>query len=120
MKKLLIMLTVALAFCFSAMAAEDANGTWKATLDTPQGQMENTFVIKVDAGKVTGTISSAMMGSQAITNGAVDGDKIKFSLTTDFGEISYSGTVKGDEMKLTLSAGGGQFTLDMTAKRVKT
>ena len=120
MKKFAAVLIAILAFSFSALAAEDANGTWKATLETPQGAMENTFLLKIDGGKVTGTISSQMMGSQQISDGKIDGDKITFSITSDFGVISYSGTIKGDDMKLTLTVGGGQFTLDLTAKRVKT
>lgn len=119
MKKLTAVLIAALVFSFSALAAEDANGTWKGTMDTPQGSMENTFTLKVEGGKVTGTISSQMMGSQQISSGTVDGDKITFSVQSDFGELSYSGTIKGDDMKLTMTVGGGQFTLDMTAKRIK-
>ena len=119
MKKFAAVLIAILAFSFSGLAAEDANGTWKATIETPQGAMENTFLLKIDGGKVTGTISSQMMGSQQISDGKIDGDKITFSITSDFGVISYSGTIKGDDMKLTLTVGGGQFTLDLTAKRVK-
>jgi hypothetical protein len=119
MKKFAAILIAALVFSFTAVAAEDANGTWKASFDTPGGTMENTFLFKVEDGKVTGTISS-QMGTQQITSGSVDGDKIKFSVNSDFGVLSYAGVVKGDDMKLTLTVGDGQFTLDMNAKRVKT
>ena len=113
-------MALVLGLSVMGMAAEDATGTWKATLETPNGSAVNTFVLKVDGDKVTGTISSDMMGSQQITTGKVDGDKISFSFTTDFGVIAYAGTVKGDTMNLTLTVGDGQFTLPVNATRVKT
>lgn len=118
MKRIVVILIAALGLSVMAFAAENAVGTWKATLETPNGSMENTFVLKVAEGKVTGTISSQMMGTQQITGGSLDGDKIKFTVTSDFGVIAYSGTIKGDDMKLTLTVGDGQFTLDVAAKRV--
>lgn len=102
----------------AALGQENAAGTWKATMETPNGSAENTFVLAVDGAKVTGSISG-MMGTVQIADGKLDGDKISFSINTDFGTISYSGTIKGDEMKLTLSAGGGQFTFDLVAHRAK-
>jgi hypothetical protein len=41
----------------TALAA-DVAGTWKATVDTPNGAMESTFVFKVDGAKLTGTVTS--------------------------------------------------------------
>src|ERR1700722_11998446 len=110
MKKIIVMLTLVLGLSAIAVAAEDASGTWKATLETPNGAMTNTFVLKVDGDKLTGSISSDMMGTQQITSGKVDGDKVTFSFTSDFGVIAYSGTVKGDTLNLTLTVGDGQFT----------
>jgi hypothetical protein len=119
MKQFLVMLIAVMGLSVMAVAAEDATGTWKATFETPNGSQVNTFVFKMDGSKVTGTISSDMMGTQQISDGKVDGDKITFSFTSDFGVISYSGTIKGDTMKLTLSAGNGQFTVEVNASRVK-
>ncbi len=119
MKKLIVLLTAILAFSLMAFAAEDANGNWKTTIETPNGSQTQTFALKVDAGKVTGTIGSEMMGNLQIADGKIEGDKISFSVSTNFGAIRYAGTISGDTMKLTLTVGDGQFTLDIAATRVK-
>jgi hypothetical protein len=119
MKKLIVLMTALLAFSFVALAAEDATGNWKATIDTPNGSQTQTFALKMDGGKVTGTIGSEMLGNTQIADGKMDGDKISFSITTDFGVIHYAGTVSGDTMKLTITVGDGQFTFDISAARVK-
>jgi hypothetical protein len=119
MKRFYFMLTIMLCVSFMALAAEDATGTWKGTMDTPMGSQTNTFVLKAEGDKLTGTMGNEMMGSLPISDGKVDGDKISFSITSDFGVIAYSGTVKGDTLKLTMTVGGGQFTLEINAARVK-
>ena len=118
MSKWILLFAAVLGLTLSAFGDEMVAGTWKGTLETPNGAQENTFVLKVDGEKLTGSIAS-QMGTIDITDGKVDGDKVSFAINTDFGLINYSGAVKGDEMKLTLSAGGGQFTLDFVAHRVK-
>jgi hypothetical protein len=118
MRKWILLFVAVLGLTFSAFGDEGAAGTWKGTLETPNGAQENTFVLKVDGDKLTGSITSAM-GTIDISDGKVDGDKVSFAINTDFGVISYSGTVQGDEMKLTLSAGEGQFTLNFVAHRAK-
>jgi hypothetical protein len=119
MKRFFLMLTIVLGVSFMALAAEDPAGTWKGTMETPMGSQGNTFVLKVDGGKLTGTLSHDMMGSRQISDGKIDGERISFSVNSDFGIITYSGTVKGDTLKPTITAGDGQFTLDINATRVK-
>jgi len=40
-----------LAAVFAILAFADATGTWKASIETPNGAMENTFTLKGDYGK---------------------------------------------------------------------
>lgn len=120
MRKVIILFMAVLGCTCAALGAEDAAGTWKATLATPNGAEESTFLLKVDAGKITGTVSGGMLGTVQIDEGRLEDDKISFSITSSFGVIRYSGTIKGDDMSLTLVVGDGQFTLDFIAKRVKT
>ena len=51
-----------MAVCSMAALAADASGTWTASLETPNGTMENTFTLKVDGDKLSGTITMGQMG----------------------------------------------------------
>jgi autotransporter translocation and assembly factor TamB len=118
MRKLVFLLA---ALSLTAFAA-DVTGNWKASLETPNGSMEFTYVLKADGNTVTGTIQS-QIGDMKIDEGKIDGDKISFSVTVEnMGKISYNGTVKGDEMTLNFTFGGGGDMPPMppiVAKRVK-
>ena len=108
---------------FALLAFADATGTWKASIETPNGAMENTFTLKVDAGKLTGTITMGQMGEAPISEGKVDGDNVSFAVVREFNgnqfRINYKGKVSGDEMKLTGEVVGMDRTFEMTAKRAK-
>src|SRR5579872_592920 len=103
MTKLLPVLIAAFA---SIALADDVAGTWKASIETPNGTVESTFVLKVDGVKLSGTVTSQMGGESAISEGKIDGDKISFVVSREFNgntfKITYEGSVKGNEMKLTL------------------
>jgi hypothetical protein len=120
MRTLTTTITLLAALAFGAFAAEDPNGTWKGSLETPNGTQEITFNLKLDAGKITGSVNLGMMGTVQISSGKLEEDKISFAITADFGEITFAGSIKADEMNLTMTAGGGQFTVPIAAKRVKT
>lgn len=118
MKWLLVLFAV---FAMTASAA-DVAGTWKATVETPNGNMENTFVFKTDGAKLTGTLSSEMMGERAISDGKIDGDNLAFTVKMEFNgnafELNYKAKVTGNEMKITMSFPQGDRTFEMTAKKV--
>ncbi|MFC1493852.1 hypothetical protein ACFL6W_01100 [Thermodesulfobacteriota bacterium] len=63
-----------------------------------------------DGNKLTGT-SDGQTGKIPIENGEIDGNKIKFDVTINFGGqdivINYSGVLMGDEMKLSWPGQGG-------------
>lgn len=104
MRKAILLLAV---LSLSAFAA-DVTGSWKASMETPNGSMEFTFVLKADGNVVTGAMQT-QMGEMKIEDGKLDGDKISFAVSPgDFGKMTYSGTVKGDEMTLTMGFAGGQ------------
>src|SRR5262245_24846545 len=77
------LLLVALVFAINASAVDIA-GTWKGSAETPDGAIERTFVVKVAGNRVTGETSSQRMGKSQITDGRIDGDTVKFSITVKF------------------------------------
>jgi hypothetical protein len=119
MRKLIFLLA---ALSLAAFAA-DVTGNWKASLDTPNGALEFTYVLKADGNVVTGTVQS-QMGEMKIDEGKLDGDKISFSVTIEnMGKLVYKGVVKGDEMTLNFTFPGAPADMPamppIVAKRVK-
>ena len=116
MKTLLFLLAI---FAFTASAA-DVAGTWKASIETPNGAIETSFIFKVDGDKLTGTVTGPG-GEQTISDGKVDGDTLTFVVAANFNgnefKLNYKGKVAGNEMKLTLSIPGRDQTFEITAKK---
>ena len=73
-----------IVFVMAAFAA-DISGNWKGTAEGPQGNLERSFVFKVDGTKLTGETTSEMLGKSTIADGKVDGDTISFSITASMG-----------------------------------
>jgi len=126
MNRLLVSFALLAAAVIAAPAPADLNGTWKATAEGPQGNMERTFVFKVDGTKLTGETTSSMLGKSTIADGKVDGDTFSFTITADFGgnqmKISYKGKVSGNEIKVTSSVDGGDGnaqSFEWTGKKVQ-
>jgi len=112
---------VLLSLCALTLSAADVAGTWKASIETPNGAFESTFVFKVDGTTVTGTTSNQMIGEAPISDGKIDGDNLTFSVTLkrdgqEF-KLNYQGKVSGNEIKLTVVIPGADRTFEMTAKR---
>jgi hypothetical protein len=116
---------VAVIVCLSlqpAICAADVTGTWTASFDTPIGQQNYTYELKVTGNQLTGKAKSEN-GESELKNGTVDGDRISFVETlTIMGmmiEVTYSGTVTSDdEIKFTRDV-GGFATEELVAKRKK-
>lgn len=108
-------LIVAMIVLTIAAFAADISGNWKGTAEGPQGNLERTFVFKVDGAKLTGETTSEMLGKSVINDGKVDGDNLSFTITANLQgnelKLSYKGKVTGAEMKLTseISGGGGDI-----------
>ena len=99
-----------IVFTIAAFAA-DISGNWKGTAEGPQGNLERSFVFKVEGAKLTGETTSEMLGKSTITDGKVDGDNISFSITASMQgnelKLTYKGKVTGSEIQLTSEMSGG-------------
>jgi hypothetical protein len=100
-------------------AAADITGTWKASIETPNGARETTFVFKADGDKLTGTVAGGRGGEAPIENGKIKGDDVSFTVTRKFQDrefkMEYKGKVDGDMMKLSTQM--GERSVEMTAKK---
>ena len=117
MKKALLSLFVMLAITFAAAPARaaDVDGKWAGSIDTPMGAFPVGFTFKADGATLTGT-QTGMDGMEIpITNGKIEGDKISYTVTVDFGgmalEMIYKGVVTPTEIKLDMSVFDMPFEL---------
>src|SRR5580765_4445570 len=101
MKKFALLLLV-LLFATPARAA-GVDGKWSGSLSTPNGDITISFDLKADGASLTGSMIGPGGTSIAIKSGKVDGNKISFMVSIDFGgmplDLSYTGLVSPAEIK---------------------
>jgi hypothetical protein len=117
--RLRLLIAVALVGGLGVLAqAADVNvvGTWKGSMDTQMGTVENTITIQT-ASPLAGTVALADYKG-TIEKGTLQGDRIAFQITIEPGTIAYEGTVSGDEMKLTVTGTTGN-KMALVARRQK-
>ena len=95
--------------------AGDVDGKWTGSMSTPGGDFPITFVFKAAGDKLTGTMLGMDGMEIPITNGKIEGDKISYTVTVDFGgmalEMIYKGVVTPTEIKLEMSVFDMPFEL---------
>ena len=108
-----------------AISAADVTGKWTAQVPGRDGQTrEQTFTLKADGEKLTGTVSGMMGGGDVeIKDGTVKGDDIAFNIVRSFNgnevKLLYKGKVSAAEIKFTQTRDGGDMPpREFTAKRV--
>ncbi|MFC5865564.1 glycoside hydrolase family 27 protein [Acidicapsa dinghuensis] len=83
---------------------QDISGTWIAKRQSPMGEMEIVYKLKVQNGKITGT-QSLPFGDSPIIDGQVTGDTFHFTVALEsFGDIQnkeVTGKIVGDTLVLT-------------------
>ncbi len=84
--------------------AADIDGKWTGSLDTPNGPVQVNYTFKADGATLTGSTSAPDGSAVPIKDGKIDGKKLSFSLTLDFGAgpttFLYTGEVSPTELKL--------------------
>jgi hypothetical protein len=117
---MMMLVAVVLLTAVPAFAA-DVDGKWTGTIDTPMGPAMVAFTFKVSGTSLTGTTTTPDGGEIAIADGKIDGDKISFNVSLDFGGmplmISYAGVVSGSQIKLSADVVG--MTFDFTVEKSK-
>jgi hypothetical protein len=113
-----------LAIGTAAMAfAADPAGTWRWTVQSPNGEIETTLKLESKDGKLSGAYSN-QFGDAAISDASFRDEEITFDVVRDFGGntfvLKYRGKLEGDAIKGTIETpgfGGGAQKLDWNAKR---
>ena len=120
-RKLTIALVLALTLAAAPAFAADVDGKWAGTISTPGGDFPVAFEFKSDGTKLTGTTMSPDGMSINIKDGKIDGDKVTFGVTLDFGgmalDIAYSVVVTPTEMKMKADVAG--MALEFVVKKEK-
>jgi hypothetical protein len=103
------------ASCFAA----DVDGKWTGSMSTPNGDIPVGFTFKADGATLNGSTTGPDGADIKIANGKVDGNKVSFSITLDFGgmpfTLNYSGVVAKDQIKFTMDIMG--MPLELTVKK---
>ncbi len=87
-------------------------GNWKLSVKTPQGEMQETLMIKGSGDSYSGTMTSQQGGPSDLKNVMVKGDEVMWhrDIETPNGTfaLDYSAKVDGDNISGTAKSGGDQ------------
>jgi len=100
----------------SAAFGKGIDGTWKTSMQGPDGAMELTFVFKMVDGKLTGTVKSPN-GDLEIINTKVDGKQFSFDVSFGDMTIKHDCTLKEDDTILMNVKGTPMGDSEMILKR---
>ena len=100
-----------------AQAKIDISGPWVFTILMDGKPVTAQITLKVEAGQLSGHVSSAMSGEQDFL-GTLDGAVFEFGFGGDAGQISFKGTADtSSTLKGTFDNPGGGSEGTFTAKR---
>jgi hypothetical protein len=104
----------------------DPTGTWKWTSMFNNQTRESTLKLKLEDGKLTGSMPGRDNAETAIEDGKFEDGKVSFSITRERNgqkfTSKYSGTVSGDTIKGTIEMPGREGksrTRDWEAKKAQ-
>ena len=87
-----------------AAQSKDISGTWVAKRESPMGEMEIVYELKVVNGKITGT-QKMPFGDAPIVDGKFDGDDFELTVEMEsFGSLqkrTVKGKILGDTLEIT-------------------
>ncbi len=94
-------------------------GTWKLSVETPNGPRERTLVLKQDGEKLTGTLSGPMDQPLPLEEVSLKGRELRFAVSVERNgatvKRSYVASLDGDTLKGNVE--GGNQTRAFTARR---
>ena len=109
-----------------ALSPADAGafmGSWTLALDTPQGNFEQSMVLKDDGGKVIAEISNQMAPEvQKVTDVSKKGDDLILKFAGNFQGNPFDAVITltpdgTDKCKVTFDVNSGMFTMSGTGTK---
>jgi|SRR5690554_4029522 len=105
-----LVVAVFLSACATTSAPHPIVGPWLITIDTPFGAMDSNLDVNSD---LSGTMSSAELGAARLDSVTVDGERVGFSVDVDAqGQaltLVFNGTVEGDALRGTFNTDFGNI-----------
>ena len=109
-----------------ALSPADAGafmGSWTLALDTPQGNFEQSMVLKDEGGKVVAEISNQMAPeTQKVTDVSKKGDDLILKFAGNFQGNPFDAVITltpdgSDKCKVTFDVNSGMFTMNGTGTK---
>ena len=98
-------------------------GDWTLSLEGGQGPAQFGLTVKLDAGKVTGSIAMGGQGGQPITDVSLNGKTLVLKYSIDYQgnavDVVVSLTPNGDKVAAEVAFAGGAYTMTGTAEKKK-
>lgn len=108
----LVLLLFMTASCF----ATGIEGTWKGKMQGGNGDMELTFVFKMDGEKLTGTVKT-QNGDIEISNTKVNGNEFSFDVSFNDTTIKHKCKLNDDDTITMKAEGTPMGDMDLILKR---
>ena len=89
--------------------AQNIDGNWKGTRETPNGTFEINYTFKVEGTQLNGTWKT-QFGEAKLENGKIDGKKFSYSVSINDMKLDYTGEVVSDD-ELTVKSERGEMKL---------
>ena len=98
-------------------------GDWTLSAQGDQGPAQFGLSLKVEAGRVVGSISMGQQGSQPITDITLDGKTLVLKYNVDYQGMPIDTVVSltpgGDKVALQVAFAGGAYSMSGTAEKKK-
>jgi hypothetical protein len=122
MKRVLrLLLLLPLMVVMPSVWGSDVSGTWKGAFDFQGSSVPLTLHLKLDGGKVTGTVEGLPTTPTDIHDGTLAGDTVSFWVNTDYEgqtyKLVYKGKIASDQISFDFGTEDGSFSTPLTVKK---
>ena len=99
-----VLVTLGLLGAVHTLLAQEASGTWQASIQLDVGRGEATFVFEQEGEELSGRYQGTF--GEAEVTGRVEGDQVEFWFETQASRVTYNGSFSDTTMKGTCDYSG--------------